>query len=171
MNPVSAPTPDELEQAFDDIGYVILQACVAHDLYHIEVVPVLREKGIAEDAISIVNNASLESRLLFLRKLNEFFERLPAKKEDDLRAEHYFGFQSPGPFLSDQDEAELHKRVGHITLKGVREGKKDWASLIKGSVPVPMDRSLETFPSCVHQISSLAQIGKTPNTTLTDLSI
>jgi hypothetical protein len=31
-------TSTELEQAFDDIGYVILQACVAHDLYHIEVI-------------------------------------------------------------------------------------------------------------------------------------
>ena len=99
-----------------------------------------------EETISIVNNASLEAQLLFLRKLNEFFESLPAQKEDDLRAEHYFGFKSTGgPFLSDEDEAELHKRVGHITLKEVREQKKDWTKLIRGSVPVAIDRSLEFF--------------------------
>ena len=99
-----------------------------------------------EETISIVNNASVEAQLLFLRKLNEFFESLPAKKEDDLRAEHYFGFKSlPGPFLSGEDEAELHKRVGHVTLKEVREQKKDWTKLIRGSVPVAIDRSLEFF--------------------------
>ncbi len=70
------PTSTELEQAIEDIGYVILQACVAHDLYHIEVIPALRKIGISEDTIKIVNNASLESQLLFLRKLNEFFQRI-----------------------------------------------------------------------------------------------
>jgi hypothetical protein len=86
---LSAPKPEELKKAIDDIGYAILQACVAHDLYHIEVIPALRKIGISEETISIVNNASLESQLLFLRKLNEFFEPLPVKKEDDLRAAHY----------------------------------------------------------------------------------
>lgn len=142
---MNAPTTDELEKAIEDIGYTILQGCVAHDLYHIEVIPVLRKNGIPEETTSIVNNASLEAQLLFLRKLNEFFESLPAKKEDDLRAEHYFSYKSPGPFLSDEDEAELHKRVGHITLKEVRERKKDWTKLIRGSVPVAIDRSLEFF--------------------------
>jgi hypothetical protein len=47
--------------------------------------------------------------------------------------------------LSVPDETELHKRVGHITLKEVREGKKDWSGLVKGSVPVAIDRSLEFF--------------------------
>jgi hypothetical protein len=107
--------------------------------------PGAEKNGIPEETISIVNNASLEAQLLFLRKLNEFFASLPAKKEDDLRAEHYFGFKSPGPFLSDEDEAELHKRVGHITLKEVREQKKDCTKLITGSVPVAIDRSREFF--------------------------
>jgi hypothetical protein len=142
---VNAPTSDELEEAIDDIGYVILQACVAHDLFHIEVIPVLRKNGTPEETISIINNASLEAQLFFLRKLNEFFESLPARKEDDLRAEHYFGFKSPGPFLSDEDEAELHKRVGHITLKEVRDRKKDWTELLRGYVPVAMEKSLEFF--------------------------
>jgi hypothetical protein len=142
---VNAPTSDELEEAIDDIGYVVLQACVAHDLFHIEVIPVLRKNGTPEETISIINNASLEAQLFFLRKLNEFFESLRARKEDDLRAEHYFGFKSPGPILSDEDEAELHKQVGHITLKEVRDRKKDWTELLRGYVPVAMEKSLEFF--------------------------
>jgi len=34
-----------------------------------------------------------------------------------------------GTFLSDGDEDEIHKRVGHITLIEVRHGKKNWAEL------------------------------------------
>ncbi len=168
---MNAPRPDELEKAIDDIGYVILQACVAHDLYHIEVIPVLRKNGMPEETISIVNNASLEAQLLFLRKLNEFFEPVPAKKADDLRAEHYFGFKSPGPFLSNEDEAELHKRVGHITLKEVRERKKDWTKLITGSVQLRSIDHSNSFGSCVIRLRSLAQCGKTPNITSSDLTI
>jgi hypothetical protein len=54
------PTTEELEKAIDDIGYAILQACVAQELYHIEIVPVLRRSGISAETIHIVNNASLE---------------------------------------------------------------------------------------------------------------
>ena len=69
-----------------------------------------QKKNLHEE-ICFLKNASLESQLLFLRKLNEFFLRLPENepdkkkkrkkpKPDDLRAEHYTGFTSPGAFLS-----------------------------------------------------------------------
>ena len=144
-NQMNEPTPDELERAFDDIGYALLQGCLAHQLYNVEVVPVLKRDGIPEETIQIINNASLESQLLFLRKLNEFFRPLPTGKEDDLRAEHYAKFKSPGPFLSSSDEQEIHKRVGHITLSEARHGKKNWAELVENSVSVAVDRLLEFF--------------------------
>lgn len=150
--PEKPRTPEELEQALEeDIGYVILQTFTAFKLLHEVVVPVLEKNGLHKEAM-IMNNASLESQLLFLRKLDEFFMRLPENepekkrrplKEDDLRAEHYTGFTSPGAFLSDPDEAELHKRVGHITLIEVRHGKKDWGELISTAMPVAIDRMLE----------------------------
>jgi hypothetical protein len=148
--PEKARTPDELEQALEDIGYVVLQCFAAHQIFHDTIAPALRKSGIHEDLIHAVNNASLESQLLFLRKLNEFFKHLPKEKEkplkeDDLRAEHYSGFESPGAFLSDPDEDELHKRVGHITLMQVRYGEKNWAELIKGSLPIAVDRLLKFF--------------------------
>lgn len=144
-------TTDELEQVLkEDIGYVIMQTLTAHRLLHETIVPALRKSGIDEGLIQILNNSCLESQLLFLRKLNEFFKRLPDPKkkerplkQDDLRAEHYSGFKSPGAFLSDQDEDEIHKRVGHITLIEVRHGKKDWNELVTDSLPIAIDRLLQ----------------------------
>ena len=112
--------------------------------------PALRRSGIHEDLIQAQNNASLESQLLFLRKLNEFFKHLPTEKEkplkeDDLRAEHYSGFKSPGAFLSRPDQDELHKRVGHVTLMEVRYGKKNWTELVTGAMPIAVDRLHEFF--------------------------
>ena len=84
---------------------------------------------------------------------NEFFMPLPENekakkkkrrplKDDDLRAEHYRGFTSPGPFLSEADEDELHKRIGHITLIDIRHGKKDWGELITTFMSIAIDRML-----------------------------
>ena len=152
--PETSRTPEELEKALEvDIGYVILQTFPALKLFHEVVVPVLQKKGLHRE-IELLNNASLESQLLFLRKLNEFFMRLPENepdkkkkrkkpKPDDLRAEHYTGFTSPGAFLSTDDEDELHKRVGHITLIEVRKGKKDWGKLIATSMPIAIDGMLK----------------------------
>jgi hypothetical protein len=139
-------TADELEQAIKEIFYAF-QQLTALRLFQKNIIPVLAEKNL-QNEIGSLNNTSLESHLMFLRKLNEFFGHLPKEKdrslrEDDLRAEHYSGFESPGPVLSDQDEAEIHKRVGHITLIEVRHGPKDWAELVKSSMPIAVDRLLQ----------------------------
>ena len=147
--PEKPPTPDELEQALKGDIFYAIQQITAHRLFQKIIIPVLKEKNLHNE-IHILNNTSLESHLMFLRKLNEFFKHLPEEKEkplkeDDLRAEHYWDFQSSGPFLSDQDEAEIHKRVGHITLIEVRHGGKDWAELVAGSMPIVVARLLEFF--------------------------
>ena len=93
-------------------------------------------------------NASLESQLLFLRKLNEFFKPISIGKlkgktisePSTIRASNLLG-----TFLSDGDEDEIHKRVGHITLIEVRHGKKNWAELVKGCLPIAVDRLLPVF--------------------------
>jgi hypothetical protein len=141
-------TAPELEQAIKDIGYVMRQACYAHRLYHVAVVPVLKRNGVHKDIIQIVDNASVEAQLMFLRKLNEFFKPLPKKnnlQDDDLRAEHYSGFQSPGAFLTGDQEREIHKRVGHITLKEARDQQMDWTKLVNGCLPIAVDRLLTFF--------------------------
>ena len=148
--PEKLRTPEELEIDLEvDIGYVIQQTFPALKVLN----EVLEKKNLHEE-ICFLKNAALESHLLFLRKLNEFFLRLPENepdkkkkrkkpKPDDLRAEHYTGFTSPGAFLSTEDEDELHKRVGHITLIEVRRGKKDWGKLIATFMPIAIDGMLK----------------------------
>ena len=150
--PEKPPTPEELDKALEDISYVIQQTFDAFKLFSELVVPMLHRKGLYRE-IKILNSASLEAQLLFLRKLNEFFMRLPENepdkqkkkrlKKDDLRAEHYTGFPSPGAFLSDPHEDELHKRVGHITLMEVRYDKKNWGKFINGYMPFAVGRMLK----------------------------
>jgi hypothetical protein len=130
-----------------------MQCFTAFPIFLQSIVPALEKGGVHDDLIVGQRNASLESQLFFLRKLNEFFKPLinpktgqrMQLKEDDVRAEDYSGFKSSGKFLSDDEEDEIHKRVGHITLSEVRRGKKDWAELIKRALPAALDRLLEFF--------------------------
>jgi hypothetical protein len=124
----------------------VIQQTSALRLFQKTIIPVLAAKNLHNE-ISTLNNAFLEFHLMLLRKLNEFFTPLCKGnlKEDDLRAEHYPGFVSPGPFLSDSDVDELHKRVGHITLMNVRYKEKNWGELIEGSLPRAIDKLLEFF--------------------------
>lgn len=145
-------TPDELEKAlWDDMGYVILQTYAGLRIFHSIIVPVLKKSGVNNKLILAHNNAAIESQLMFLRKLNEFFKPLPAKrkdkplKDDDLRAAHFSDFPTPGAFLSGDDEEEIHKRVGHITLIEVRSTKKIWDKLINNALPIALDRLLTFF--------------------------
>jgi hypothetical protein len=127
-------TRENLEKAIPDIGYAIHQ-CLAHNIYRADIHPYLKQQGIDAIKVGMTTNASLESNLLFLRRLNEFFKPLSDGyvRPDDLRAEHYWGFKSPGPFLSSTEESEINKRVGHITLSEARLGKKNWTELLTKS--------------------------------------
>ena len=156
--PPEKPKPRELEKALKrDIGYVIQQTVIAFPQFQGTVIPVLKKNGLREE-IGILNNASLESQLLFLRKLNEFFMHLPENepnkqkrkklKDDDLRAEHYAGFTSPGAFLSEDDEIELHRRVGHITLTEVRKKKKNWEEFLNLYMPIAVHSMIDFCRFC-----------------------
>lgn len=146
---MSDPKPEELERAlWDDMGYTILQCFTAHEIFGSTIVPALQRAGVDRKLIAVHGNASLECRLLFLRKVNEFFKPFPIPKkekplkDDDLRAVHY-GFETKGPFLSKDEENEINKRVGHITLAEVRHGKKDWKEMIDNRLPEALDRLME----------------------------
>jgi hypothetical protein len=77
--------------------------------------------------VQIIENSTLESSLLFLRKLNEFFGTKPQNANDDtLRAYHFGDFGDNGWFLTKDEFDELHIRVGHISVEEVRYGEKTW---------------------------------------------
>ncbi len=63
--------------------------------------------------IRVVAQASLESALINLRALSDFFR--PDMDRDDIRAVEFPGYQTPGPFLLSEDITAINKRIAHIT--------------------------------------------------------
>lgn len=124
------PSKEEAFQALPDILYVIDQ-CMAFHVWRQRVKPELEKfvgHPLDESTVQIIENSTLESTLIFLRKLNEFFsKRHPQNKNDDSLRAYYFGdFIENGWFLTKDEYAELHIRVGHISVEEVRKGKKEW---------------------------------------------
>jgi len=81
-----------------------------------------------EIVIALHKNTVVEGTLLSIRKINDFF-RPPEEsneKEDDVFSYDFHGFKGVGKFLDLDDFSELHKRVGHITLREIRHGKVSW---------------------------------------------
>ncbi len=61
----------------------------------------------------MLQNAAIESSLVSLRALNEFFK--PNGRQDDLRASQFPMYETQGAFLSTNDELEINKRLAHLT--------------------------------------------------------
>jgi hypothetical protein len=67
-----------------------------------------------------IHNASLESTLVNLRALNEFFTPYSTKKKrhhDDVRATDFPRYQTKGAFLSELTLNEIHRRLAHFSFK------------------------------------------------------
>ena len=123
-----SPSQAELDKSVEDIIYVMYQ-CSTYFVWWVYVKPKLSHH-VEQDSLhtTIIQNSVIEATLLFIRKLNEFFKERPAvdEKDDDLRAYDFPGFKRVGTFLNPGDYQQLHKRVGHMTLQQVREGKVSW---------------------------------------------
>ena len=63
-----------------------------------------------------IKNSCVESVLLSVRDLDDFFRpRTDKDRDSDLRASDFFGYQSPGPFLSDAERASINQWIAHLT--------------------------------------------------------
>lgn len=119
------PTKEEAYKAIPDILYVIDQ-CIACYIWEKAIKPHINTNA-DPICIKIIEDATLESTLFFIRKLNEFFGKKKQNSNDDtLRAYHFGEFLENGWFLSLDEYKELHVRVGHISVEEVRHGKKEW---------------------------------------------
>jgi hypothetical protein len=120
------PSQAELDKSVEDIIYVMDQ-CSTYFVWWVHIKPMLSQHP-QPRYVRIIQNGVIESTLLFIRKLNEFFKERPKvdEKDDDLRAYDFPGFKEVGTFLRPDDYEQLHKRVGHMTLQQVREGKVAW---------------------------------------------
>jgi hypothetical protein len=123
------PTKDELIQAIDDLFYAAHQSAL-YAYWLLVSGPINAEMtriGIPE-ASSAFSNGIIESSLLLIRKSAEFFKpKEPSDKPDNLHAYQYLP-NFNGLWIVDRQTTyrELHKRVGHITVREARHGKMSW---------------------------------------------
>jgi hypothetical protein len=74
-----------------------------------------------------MSNGIAEASLLFFRKTHEFFKISGMHdKPDTLYAYRWLGFPNCSDVYPTITVTELHKRVGHITVREARHGKVEW---------------------------------------------
>jgi hypothetical protein len=82
------------------------------------------ENAVPADSLQALRNATIESSLLSIRILNDFFaqRRFPT----DIRAGEYQGYTSPGEFLSSQEVRALNNYLAHLTTERAEHPPKQW---------------------------------------------
>jgi hypothetical protein len=73
-----------------------------------------------------LKNSLVESALLSVRVLNEFFKPIGAH-ETDIRSNQFTGYVSQGPFLSPTEAKEIHQRLAHLTVARALDYGKGWS--------------------------------------------
>jgi hypothetical protein len=106
---------EELESLAFDIGYVMIQcsAFIVWELMH------HHQTNLGNDRNeNLFRNSLLESHLLFIRKLNAFFNSKKdcRREKDDVYAFDFPGFDNVGWFLEKHEVDELSLRVGPIMI-------------------------------------------------------
>jgi hypothetical protein len=128
-NTRTPPTQPKLE-ASTDLLFGVMSSCFAYFLWWTQVRPLLENADLLdrEIVIQMQSNAVVEGTLLSIRKVNDFFRPSAGSKEmeDDVFSYDFRGFKATGKFLHPDNFSELHKRVGHITLREIRHGKVSW---------------------------------------------
>jgi hypothetical protein len=117
-----ARTTEELEKALRVIFKAIGQIPFFHT-YEQYCAP-RNVAGEATQALAaMAHNAAMDSTLLNLRSLNEFFRT--DGRPDDIRA-HHFSCLSMSPFLTPADEEEINKHLAHLTFGRAEIDAKPW---------------------------------------------
>jgi hypothetical protein len=90
--------------------------------------PVLKSvSNFGDENLALLQNAAIEVSLLSVRTLNEFFRpRTSQTRPDDIVAEDYPGYRTPGAFLTDKESRELNKRLFPITCQSQNLTEVSW---------------------------------------------
>jgi hypothetical protein len=130
MKPKMAPpTDEELERALEDLFYAA-QQCATWHFWILLMGPILKtvDDSAVRSSGHLVQNGVAEATLLFIRKSAEFFKPQEATdKADTIYSYRYAGYTRQEwiiPF--EPTYIELHKRVGHITIRQARCGRVEW---------------------------------------------
>lgn len=70
-----------------------------------------------------VRNAALESSLMSIRDLDDFFSR-PTPRDDDLHSSDY-GYPASPSFLTSAERESINKKLAHLTYQAARELASD----------------------------------------------
>ena len=118
---MKTPGREHLVAALVHVRYTIDQL-LAWLLFHV------REKEFASWPIEqqlILSNACIESGLLSLRILNEFFKR--EKTKELIKASHYMGDASPDSFLTSDEEQRINDHLAHLTWERLSNPSPPWS--------------------------------------------
>ncbi|HEV2966267.1 MAG TPA: hypothetical protein VGW97_05070 [Chthoniobacterales bacterium] len=75
--------------------------------------------------MDVIGNATIESSLMSIRALDEFFDPRDARP-NDIRSHHYRHYLSPGRFLSKLEFDTIGRRIAHLTLDRADDPTKPW---------------------------------------------
>ncbi|HEV3392932.1 MAG TPA: hypothetical protein VG103_05420 [Chthoniobacterales bacterium] len=76
-------------------------------------------------AMEVIGNATVESSLISIRALDEFFDPGDGRP-NDIRSHYYSGYRSPGHFLQNPEFHTIGRRIAHLTLDRVDDSTKPW---------------------------------------------
>ena len=78
------------------------------------------------DTKEALRNAAIQSSLLSIRLLNDFFAPSRCHYPTDIRAEDYVGYASPAQFLNSAEASALNKHLAHLTTERAEAGPVGW---------------------------------------------
>jgi hypothetical protein len=89
-----------------------------------------------ERAYPAIDNATIESSLLSIRILDDFFS-VSKKKPDDVIASDFDGSPASTAFLTKNQREDINKTIAHLTTTRLEPAgmKYPYASMLKGAIP------------------------------------
>jgi hypothetical protein len=156
MGAESPPNGEELIRAIDDLYYAAHQSALFAywKLVKGPITNSFKQHGMLQ-AHTYFNNGIAESALLFIRKTTEFFKPKGDRDRPDTLYAYRYLQSWPGTWVIPEDTyVELHKRVGHITVREARYGKRQWQ--IIGFTARAIDQWVDFFSSVGESLSSTA---------------
>lgn len=116
-------TKDQLRGCARDFCAVLDQVPVAF-MWEYYFAPRFANCPVLPNALEALRNSTIESSLLSIRLLNDFFA--PRHYPTDIRAEDYLAYLSPGQFLDSAEIRALNKHLAHLTTERADAHVKRW---------------------------------------------
>jgi hypothetical protein len=139
---MAEPTHIELQKALGAVCKVVGQIPYFH-IYEQSLSDVFDVSSrVGESLQAMTHNAALDSTLLNIRAFNEFFKE--RARADDIRA-HHFPALPLRPFLSSEQESEIHKHLAHLTWTRANIDAKPWT--IDGLMAIALKHRMEFLDS------------------------